>query len=120
MARATNKPASRRRRKRVLKRAEGYYGRKRTSIRAAHDATMRADAYAFRHRREKKREYRSLWIARISAAVRPLGLTYSRFMNALRVGNVKLNRKTLSELAIHHKAQFGSLVEQAKSYLSHP
>jgi large subunit ribosomal protein L20 len=79
---------------------------------------MHADEYAFRHRREKKREFRTLWISRISAAVKPFGLNYSKFMHALSVGNVKLNRKVLSEMAIHHKKNFESVVTQAKQFLT--
>lgn len=118
MARSTNKVASRKRRKRVINRAEGYYGRRKSSIRAAHDATMHADEYAFEHRRQKKRDFRTLWITRISAAVNPFGISYSRFMNGLKKGNVTLNRKMLSELAIHQKKQFASIVDQAKKFLS--
>ena len=118
MARSQNKIASRRRRKRVIKSAEGYYGRRKSTIRAAHDAVMKADEYSYRGRKEKKRVYRALWISRVNAATRMLGVPYSRFMNALKRDDIQLNRKTLSEMAIHQKEAFASLVEQAKKTLS--
>lgn len=105
---------TRRRRKKWLKMAKGYYGHKHVSFRTAHEQLKRSFAYAFAHRRLKKREFRKLWIARINAAVRVKGLSYSRFMHGLKKANVEVNRKMLSEMAIHNPDQFNVLVELAK------
>jgi large subunit ribosomal protein L20 len=118
MARSTNRIGSRKRRKRLLKRAEGYYGRRKSTVRTAHDAVMKAGEDAYRGRKQKKRDYRALWITRISAATRSLGVPYSRFMRALTQMNSGLNRKSLSEMAIHQKEAFASLVESAKKLIA--
>lgn len=105
------------RRKKIMNLAKGYYGRRSTNNRVAKDAVAKAGAYAYRGRKEKKRDFRTLWIARISAAVRAEGLSYSQFMHALKISNINLNRKALSNMAIEDKATFGVLVAQAKKAL---
>jgi|TARA_B100001093_G_scaffold114843_1_gene107186 large subunit ribosomal protein L20 len=114
MARAQNARATNRRRKKVLKRAKGYFGNKSRLYRYAVDAVERADKYAYRDRRKKKSTMRQLWIVRINAACRPQGINYSRFMAGLAAAEIKLDRKALSELAIHDEAAFSALVEKAK------
>ena len=101
-----------RRHKKILKLAKGYRGMRRTSFRKANEAVMKAGQHAYRDRRLKKRTFRSLWIVRLNAAVRALGVPYSRFMKALKDKNVELNRKSLSELAIHEPDVFAKLVAQ--------
>ena len=118
MPRVTNAPASRRRRKRCLKRARGFYGARHKRFRVATEAVDRAMRHATEHRRLKKRDYRSLWIARISAACRKNGITYSRLMEGLTKGGITLNRKMLSEIAIHDPDGFVFIVEQARAGLS--
>ncbi|MBC2593068.1 50S ribosomal protein L20 [Ruficoccus amylovorans] len=115
MPRATNAPASRERRKRVLKSTKGYFGNKSRLFRYAKDAAMHAGVYAYRDRRKKKTEFRQLWIIRINAACRINGIAYSRFMAGLKAANIELDRKALSELAIHDEAAFAALVEKAKT-----
>tara|TARA_R100000027_G_scaffold27093_1_gene19694 strand:+ start:5314 stop:5685 length:372 start_codon:yes stop_codon:yes gene_type:complete len=114
MPRATNKPASRARRKKVLKKAKGYFGNKSRLFRYAKDAVDRGEKFAYRDRRKKKSEMRQLWIVRINAACRANGINYSRFMSGLRVAGIEMNRKTLSELAIHDSIAFEALVQQVK------
>ena len=113
MPRATNAPARRRRRKRILKAAKGYYGARSKQIRTASDAVDRAQASAFKDRKRKKREFRRLWITRISAACRMRDISYSRFMNGLKKASVEVNRKMLSEVAISDAAAFDKLVQAA-------
>jgi len=113
MPRATNAPARRRRRKRILKAAKGYYGARSKQIRTASDAVDRARANAFKDRKRKKREFRRLWITRISAACRMRDISYSRFMNGLKKASVEVNRKMLSEVAISDAAAFDKLVQAA-------
>ncbi len=103
--------------KRILKLAKGYYGAKSKIFRAANPQVNRALRSAFIGRKLKKREYRRMWIARINAAVRPHGLSYSRFMYGLKLAGVTMNRKMLSEVAIHDAEGFAKLVETAKSKL---
>jgi large subunit ribosomal protein L20 len=110
--------ASRKRRKRVLKQAKGFWGRRKSNIRRAKETVIRAMAYAFRHRRLKKRDFRKLWIARINAAVRPYGLSYSAFMGSLKKAGIELDRKTLSEMAIREPESFKAVVDAAKSGLN--
>lgn len=117
MPRATNAPASRRRRKKVLKQAKGYRGGRSKLFRTADDSVNRGLAYAYRDRRKKKRQMRSLWIIRINAAARIHGISYSNLMNGLRKAGVDVNRKMLAELAISDDAAFGAFVEQAKEQL---
>ena len=114
MARATNGPASRARRKRILLRAKGFRGFRSKLFRYAKDAVYKAWQYEYRDRKKRKGQFRRLWTARISAAVRPLGLTYSRFMEGLKAANVDLDRKSLSELAIANPEAFKAVFEQAK------
>lgn len=115
MPRATNAPASRLRRKRRLKQARGFYGARHRLYRQATEAVNRAMALATAHRKLKKREYRGLWIARLTAACRANGITYSRFIEALTKLRIALNRKMLSEIAIHDPAGFAALVRQAQA-----
>ena len=117
MPRATNAPASRERRKRVLDRAKGYRGRRSKLFRYAKDATMKAKYWSYRDRKTKKRNFRYLWIQRLNAAVRAQGLTYSRFAEGLKAANIGLDRKILSDLAITDEATFKGIVEQVKSAL---
>lgn len=116
--RATYGPAGRQRKNRILKRAKGFRGARSRLIRTATEATMRADAFAFSGRRQKKRQFRQLWIARLSAASQAHGLLYSRFINGVQKAGIKLNRKELSELAIHDPDTFSKLVDQAKAALA--
>lgn len=118
MPRNTNVVASRKRRKKVLKAAKGYRGNRSKLYRNAHESVDRARRFAFVGRKLKKREYRSLWILRINAAVRAHGLSYSRFMNGLKKAGIELDRKQLSELAIHEPETFGKIVESARAQLA--
>ncbi|HBR67001.1 MAG TPA: 50S ribosomal protein L20 [Opitutae bacterium] len=114
MPRATNGPATLKRRKKVLKKAKGYFGNKSRLFRYAKDAVDRAEVYAYRDRRKKKSEFRSLWIVRINAACRANGINYSRFIRGLKAAEIDMDRKQLSELAIHDEVAFNTLVEKAK------
>ena len=114
MARATNGPASRARRKRILQRAKGFRGFRSKLFRYAKDAVYKAWQSEYRDRKKRKGQFRRLWTARISAAVRPLGLTYSRFMEGLKAAGVELDRKALSELAIANPEAFKSVFDLAK------
>jgi large subunit ribosomal protein L20 len=115
MPRATNAPASRARRRRVLDQAKGFRGSRSKLFRKATEAVDRAMVMATVHRKVKKRAHRRLWIARCNAACRLNGMTYSRFMQGLRKAGIVLNRKMLSEIAIHDPAGFTGIVEQAKA-----
>lgn len=117
MPRATNAPASRERRKRVLDSAKGYRGRRSKLFRYAKDATMKGKYWAYRDRKTRKRNFRMLWVQRLNAAVRAQGMTYSRFAEGLKAANVGLDRKILSELAISDEAAFGKIVEKVKAAL---
>ena len=114
MPRVTNKPSSRKRRKKVLKRAKGFVSGRRKLIRTAKETIKRAEAFATAHRRQKKRTMRSLWTVRINAACREQGLSYSKFIAGLKKGGVALDRKLLSDIAIRDQAVFTKLVEIAK------
>lgn len=114
MPRSVNAVASRRRRKKIMKAARGYFGGRSKVYTVAKNAVERAMKYAFKHRREKKRAFRRLWIARINAAVRPLGLSYSKFIHLLSTKNIDLNRKVLADLALNNATAFQSLVENVK------
>ena len=105
----------RRRRSRILKRAKGYYGSRSRLFRVAREAVEKAWVYAYRDRRQRKRQFRALWIARINAAARENGLSYSRFMNGLSQAGVELDRKVLAELAVSDSKTFAELAELAKS-----
>lgn len=115
MTRATNAPASRRRRKRRLERAKGFYGSRSKLFRMATESVDRAMSMATQHRRKKKTEYRSLWIVRLSAACRQHNISYSRFIEGVKKAGIALNRKMLSEIAIHDPDGFAAIVEQAKA-----
>jgi large subunit ribosomal protein L20 len=104
--------------KKVLKAAKGYYGRRKNTIRIAKQAVEKAAQYAYRDRKRKKRTFRALWIQRLNAAVRPFGLTYSRFIDGLGKAGVQVDRKVLSDLAIHEPAAFEAIVGQAKAALA--
>jgi large subunit ribosomal protein L20 len=109
---------TRRRRKAVLKLAKGYFGSKHTIYKTAHEQVMHSFKYAFRDRRQLKREMRKLWIARINAAARSNDISYSRLMNGLKIANILVNRKMLSEMAIHDPKGFSSVVEKAKKAIA--
>ncbi len=114
--RNTQVVASRRRRKKILKQARGAFGARSKHIKIATENLHRGWAYAYAHRRLKKRNFRRLWITRISAATRARGLSYSQFMNGLLKADIALDRKSLSELAIHSPEAFDALVDKAKQY----
>jgi large subunit ribosomal protein L20 len=118
MPRATNAAASHRRKKRVLKQARGFSGSRSKLFRQATEAVDRAMVMATEHRKTKKRDFRSLWIARVSAACRQNDMTYSRFIQGLTRANVGLNRKMLSEIAIHDPDGFAAIIKQAKAALA--
>jgi large subunit ribosomal protein L20 len=117
MSRATNAPASRKRRKRILKKAKGFYGSRSRLYRYAKDAIFKAQTWATRDRKTRKRNFRALWITRISAAVRQRGMTYNRFMEGLKQLGVDLDRKVLADMAIANPAALDELVAQAKAGL---
>ncbi|HEX3036095.1 MAG TPA: 50S ribosomal protein L20 [Thermodesulfobacteriota bacterium] len=109
--------ASRRKKKRLLKLSKGYWGRRKNLVRRARETVMRALAYSYRDRRQRKRNFRSLWIVRINAAVRPYGLSYSEFMGALKKAGIELDRKTLAEMAVRDPASFSAVVDSVKANL---
>jgi large subunit ribosomal protein L20 len=115
MPRAKNRVASRARRKKIVKRAKGYFGRTKNNFTLAKDAFFRAGKYAFRDRKTRKRNFRSLWIMRLNAAVRPFGIGYSDFICGLKKKNIALDRKTLAHLAMHEPESFKKIVEMVKS-----
>jgi large subunit ribosomal protein L20 len=117
MPRATNAPASRERRKRVLDSAKGYRGRRSKLFRYAKDATMKGKYWSYRDRKTRKRNFRMLWIARVNAAARIHGLTYSRFMEGLAAAGIGLDRKILADLAVTEDAVFQGMVAQAVAAL---
>ena len=114
MPRSVNAVASRARRKKILKAARGYFSGRSKVYTVTKNALEKAMKYAFKHRREKKRAFRRLWIARINAAVRPHGLSYSVFINKLSKSNIVLNRKVLADLALHNEQAFLALVNKVK------
>jgi len=115
MPRAKGGFKTRRRSKKVLERAKGYYSAKSRLYRSATEAVDKALQYAYRDRKAKKQEFRALWIIRINAAVRALGLTYSQFISGLKKANITLNRKALADLAYHDPSAFSQLVEKVKN-----
>ena len=115
MPRVKRGVASRRRRKRILDEAKGYYGARSRLIKTAREAVEKGWKYAYRDRRQRKRQMRVLWIARINAAAREHGLSYSRFMHGLKQAGVEMDRKVLAELAVSDPQAFGALAEMAKS-----
>lgn len=114
MARVKKGVTARKRHKKVIKQAKGFYGQKSRNFKAANPAVMRALRSAYVGRKNKKREYRRLWIARINAAARANGISYSKFMNGLKKSGIEMNRKMLSEMAIYDSAGFAVLCETAK------
>ena len=120
MARVKRGPHRRQKRKRILKEAKGYYGKKKNAYRVARQAVERARKFAYRDRRQKKRQFRSLWIVRINAASRQNGLTYNRLIGGLRKVGFDLNRKILADIAVHDAEGFAAIVELAKEGLEAP
>lgn len=118
MPRAVDGTKHKDRRKKIIEQAKGYWGRRSTNYRVAKDAVAKAGQYAYRDRRRKKRDFRSLWIARISAGVQAEGINYSQFMHGLKLANIEINRKSLSNMAIEDKAAFSQLVAEVKKVLS--
>jgi large subunit ribosomal protein L20 len=114
MPRATNAVARKRRKKKVLGRAKGYFGRKHSSYRFANEQVMRSDAYAYRDRRNRKRDFRRLWITRINAAARQEGMSYSQLIHGLQKADVDVNRKMLAEIAVNDPDGFRRFVELAR------
>ncbi|TNE60156.1 MAG: 50S ribosomal protein L20 [Bacteroidetes bacterium] len=115
MPRATNNPASRARRKKIMKAARGYFGARSKVYTVAKNTLEKGWTYAFRDRKAKKRSYRRLWIARINAATRMEGMSYSRFIHALSQKGISLNRKVLADLALNNPATFKKIVEKANT-----
>ena len=115
MARVKGAMMTRKRRKKILKRAKGYWGAKSTHYRVANQAVMKSLKYAYIGRKHKKRDFRRLWITRISAACRMNDISYSVFMHGLKKANIALNRKMLAEIAVSDEAAFKALVEKAKA-----
>ncbi|MBY6203376.1 50S ribosomal protein L20 [Halomonas denitrificans] len=118
MARVKRGVVARRRHRKVLSRAKGYYGARRKVFRVAKQAVIKAGQYAYRDRRQRKRDFRSLWIQRINAAAREHGLSYSRFINGLKRAEIEIDRKMLAELAVNDKVAFKTLAEKAQAQLS--
>src|SRR5262245_41800921 len=117
MPRATNAPASRERRRRVLRKAKGYRGRRSKLFRYAKDATMKGQYWAYRDRKTRKRNFRILWIQRPTAAARATGMTYSRLAEGLKAAGIVLDRKILADLAVTDEKTFASIIERAKGAL---
>ena len=115
MPRVKRGVTARARHKKLIAQAKGYRGRRNNVFRIAKEAVMKAGQYQYRDRRNRKREFRALWIARINAAARELGMTYSVFMNGLRKAEIEVDRKVLADLAVHDKAAFAKIAEQAKA-----
>ncbi len=118
MTRVTSGPVTRRRHKKIIKQAKGYYGMRRNSYKRAREAVERAMKYAYRDRRQRKRQFRRLWIIRINAAARLHGLTYGEFMHGLKRAEVALDRKVLADLAVHDPDAFGQIADRAKTALA--
>ena len=118
MARVKRGVVARARHKKVLKEAKGYYGARSRVYRVAKQAVIKAGQYAYRDRRQRKRQFRALWIVRINAQARECGLTYSRLMDGLRKAAIELDRKVLADMAVHDKPAFAAVAEQAKAALA--
>ena len=118
MPRSTSGPATRRRRKRMLKQAKGYFSTRRKLFKTAKETVHRALQFSYRDRRQRKRQFRSLWITRINAAARMNGLSYSRFMDGLKKAGVEVDRKVLADLAVHDQVAFAALADKAKAALA--
>lgn len=117
MTRANCAVPARKRHKKIIKLAKGYRGRSKNCFRVAIEKVEKALQYAYRDRRNRKRDFRAIWIQRINAAVRTYGMTYSQFMNGMKKSGVNINRKMLSEIAIHNPETFKNIVDQSKSIL---
>lgn len=118
MSRVKRGVVAKARHKKILKKAKGYYGARRKVFRVANQAVIKAGQYAYRDRRQKKRQFRALWITRINAAARENGMSYSRFMNGLKKSGIEVDRKVLADIAVHDAEGFAALAEQAKSGLA--
>jgi large subunit ribosomal protein L20 len=118
MARVKRSVVARARHKKVLKQAKGYRGARSRVYRVAKQAVIKAGQYAYRDRRQRKRDFRALWIVRINAAAREFGLTYSQFMHGLKLAAIEIDRKVLAELAVNQKEAFAAIVEQSKAALA--
>ena len=118
MPKSSNNVAAHARRKRILQLAKGYFTTRSTVFTVAKNAVEKGLVYAYRDRKAKKRHFRNLWIARINAAARELGMTYSQFANGLKKAAIEIDRKMLADLAVHDKAAFGHIVEQVKAKLA--
>jgi large subunit ribosomal protein L20 len=119
MPRVKRGVTARARHNKVLNQAKGFRGRRGNVYRVAKEAVMKAGQYAYRDRRQRKRQFRSLWIARINAAVRELGMSYSAFMSGLKKANIEIDRKVLADLAVMDKAAFAKIAGQVKATLAH-
>ena len=117
MSRVKRGVTARARHKKVLKEAKGYYGARSRVYRVAKQAVIKAGQYAYRDRKQRKRQFRALWIVRINAAAREFGLSYSQFVNGMKKANIEIDRKVLADIAVFDKATFGQIVEQAKAAL---
>ncbi|WP_017430438.1 50S ribosomal protein L20 [Vreelandella jeotgali] len=115
MTRVKRGVVARRRHKKVLKQAKGYYGARSRVFRVAKQAVIKAGQYAYRDRRNRKRQFRALWIQRINAGARQNGLSYSRFVGGLKKAGIEIDRKVLADLAVHEKEAFAAIVEKAKA-----
>ena len=120
MPRAKNSVATKARRKKVLKAAKGYYGARSRTFKVAKQAVIKAGQYAYRDRRQRKRQFRALWIVRINAEARQHGLSYSRFIAGLKKASIDMDRRVLADMALHEKEAFAALATQAKTALSQP
>mgnify|MGYP004006159851 CR=1 FL=1 len=118
MARVKRGVTARKRHKKILKEAKGYYGARSRVFRVAKQAVIKAAQYAYRDRKQRKRQFRALWITRINAAAREHGLNYSNFMHGLKKASIEVDRKVLADLAVHEKPAFAKFAEQAKAALS--
>lgn len=117
MSRVKRGVTARAKHKKVMAKAKGYYGARSRVFRVAKQAVIKAAQYAYRDRRQRKREFRALWIVRVNAAARSHGMSYSAFMNGLRKSSINIDRKILADIAVHDKTAFSALVEQAKAGL---
>ncbi|MGK0673064.1 MAG: 50S ribosomal protein L20 [Halothiobacillaceae bacterium] len=118
MARVKRGVIARAKHKKILAKAKGYYGARSRTFRVAKQAVIKAEQYAYRDRRQKKRQFRNLWIVRINAEARNNGLSYSRLMDGLKKASIEIDRKVLADIAVHDKAAFAALAERAKAALA--
>lgn len=118
MARVKRGVMAKVRHKKVLKEAKGYYGARSRTYKVAKQAVIKAGQYAYRDRKQRKRQFRALWIVRINAAVRDFDISYSQFIHGMKKANIEMDRKVLADLAVHDKAAFGQIVEKVKAALA--